>query len=181
MDLHGNLGHSTAAQVRARSLQFVCLRAPSSKARQPAGPHVEAAERIFFYRLDMLPWPHAQDQRPAISGSHPFLSHAFPLQIMMGTFIISFIGNSFVESASQAGPLSFLGKAKSRKAMVILYFSLILAIVTMCEWLRLMMMLGWAGEEAGQGWRCLGKTGLFVPPVVWIASSTSQSCAHAIS
>ena len=52
---------------------------------------------------------------------------------MMGTFIVSFIGNSFVESTEHSQLLKFLPQQNRRKFMVILYFSLILALVTLCE------------------------------------------------
>lgn len=52
---------------------------------------------------------------------------------MMGTFIISFIGNSFVDSTQNWQLLGFIPPEKRRRPIVIVYFSLILALVTLCE------------------------------------------------
>jgi len=51
--------------------------------------------------------------------------------IMMGTFIISFIGNSFVDSTQNWQLLGFMPPEKRRRPIVIVYFSLILALVTL--------------------------------------------------
>lgn len=52
----------------------------------------------------------------------------------MGTFIISFIGNSFVESMTNNQLLSrFMSPPSRRRTMVIIFFSIILSMVTLCE------------------------------------------------
>ncbi len=52
------------------------------------------------------------------------------LQLMMGTFIIAFIGNSLVDSASgSTGPLKMLPSPMRRRVLVLLYFGLILSVV----------------------------------------------------
>lgn len=49
----------------------------------------------------------------------------------MGTFIISFVGNSFVESAASSPLLANLQPSVKRKVMVILYFNIIAAIIAL--------------------------------------------------
>ncbi|KAJ9522992.1 hypothetical protein QJQ45_023838, partial [Haematococcus lacustris] len=51
--------------------------------------------------------------------------------LIMGTFIISFIGNSFVESTQHSQLLHFMPHTNRRRAMVILYFMVILSTLTL--------------------------------------------------
>ena len=53
------------------------------------------------------------------------------MQIAMGTFILSFIGNSFVASAQRATLPRFLAsEAKRRRALVLVFFASIVSIVS---------------------------------------------------
>ncbi len=52
---------------------------------------------------------------------------------MMGTFIISFIGNGFVEGTENSHVLRTLAPPTRRKLLVVIYFTLIFAMVTLCE------------------------------------------------
>ncbi len=55
-----------------------------------------------------------------------------PLQLVMGTFILSYIGNSFVDSALRSrGPLELIPEAARRRALALLYFFSIFAFVTL--------------------------------------------------
>lgn len=58
---------------------------------------------------------------------------SWTLQIIMGTFIVSFIGNSFVESTEAMPFLQFMSPSNRRKTVVIIYFSSIIAVLTLCE------------------------------------------------
>eukprot|EP00877_Chromochloris_zofingiensis_P004001 jgi/Chrzof1/13601/Cz08g03240.t1 len=51
----------------------------------------------------------------------------------MGTFIISFIGNSFVQSTLDTQPVSWLSKNRDlrRRLLVLVYFCIIIAFVTL--------------------------------------------------
>ena len=53
------------------------------------------------------------------------------MQIAMGTFILSFIGNSFVASAQRATLPRFLAsEAKRRRALVLVFYAAIVSIVS---------------------------------------------------
>ncbi len=51
----------------------------------------------------------------------------------MGTFIVSFIGNSFVLAAQDTKPLGFISKSPDarRRLLVMVYFCIIIAFVTL--------------------------------------------------
>ena len=49
----------------------------------------------------------------------------------MGTFILAFVGNSFVRSAQQTSLLRPFSSLWRRRTLVLLYFTIILGIVTM--------------------------------------------------
>ena len=52
----------------------------------------------------------------------------------MGTFIVSFIGSSFVSSTLDAPPLAWLCKAdrtRRRRILVLIYFAAIVAFITL--------------------------------------------------
>ena len=53
------------------------------------------------------------------------------VQIFMGTFILAFVGNSFVRSAQQTRLLSPFSPKSRRRALVLTYFTFILGVVTM--------------------------------------------------
>jgi len=51
--------------------------------------------------------------------------------IVMGTFVVAFIGNSMVESTEQSRLLNFLSPSKRRRAMALLFFGGILSLFTL--------------------------------------------------
>ena len=55
-----------------------------------------------------------------------------PPQIAMGTFIVSFIGHSFVASALDTQPLRWLAPdlIKQRRILVALFFTIIIAFIS---------------------------------------------------
>lgn len=53
------------------------------------------------------------------------------LQITMGTFIISFVGNSFVSSAQHLPQLQRLSRQKRRRILVLVYYTFILLLFSL--------------------------------------------------
>lgn len=53
------------------------------------------------------------------------------LQIAMGTFIVSFIGNSFVTSAASLPQLNTLSPQRRRRILVLVYYTFIILLFTL--------------------------------------------------
>lgn len=90
---------------------------------QPTG-----SRELYRWLVDDLPW-----SRLAVWATVVWV--AFQLRdffgIFMGTFVLAFVGNSFVRSAQQSTLLRPLSAQWRRRSLVLTYFTIILGVVTL--------------------------------------------------
>lgn len=67
-----------------------------------------------------------------LNNTHPTQQHTpHATQIIMGTFVLSFIGNGFVTSAQSWPVFGWFTSKSKRRLLVIVYFSALISLVTL--------------------------------------------------
>lgn len=89
-----------------------------------------SAQRSLLPPSPSRPPPHLRPRNP--QTPHPTNPNKRPLKIAMGTFIVSFIGNSFIEYARGTQPMQLLepDPDKQRRILCVVFFTIIIAFIT---------------------------------------------------